>query len=180
MYYFSADMKDAITNDTKSYFKIPAWFILLLLVCGFIYCATDNMDLAKCLAKDKNDILMTYVCQLKYYSSIIYLFIGCFWNYLVAIIIMMISKTHTKLIRMFLTNIELDNLNIFHVSDIMFDKSNKAMFDDIDLGTEILTPSGSATPNRTLNETDCETPILIEEFDIEASIVNHANQIRRR
>ena len=37
---------------------------------------------------------------------------------------MMINKTHTKLIRMFLTNLEIDNLNIAKVSDIMLERSN--------------------------------------------------------
>ena len=163
-------MKDAIKNETKSFFKVPAWFILLLLVSLFIYCATDNMDVAKCEAKDSREILLIYVCHLKYYSSITYLFIACFWNYMVAIIIMMITKTHTKLIRMFLTNIELDNLNIFEVSDIMFEKSNAEIIEDIE----------HQTFNESMNEMDCETPILFDEFDMETSIVNRANKIRKR
>jgi len=132
------------------------------------------MDLEKCEAKDSKAILLAYVCQLKYYSSIAYLFIGCFWNYTVAIIIMMINKTHTKLIRMFLTNIELDNLNIFRVSDIMFERSNAEMIDDIEHHNNFTNDINS------INETECDTPIFNDDLDVEASIVTMANKIRRR
>lgn len=162
-------MKDAIKNETKSYFKIPAWFILLILVCCFIYCACDNISLEDCKNKDKEDILVDYVCTLNYFSSITFLIIGSFWNYLVAVIIMMISKTHTKLIRMLLTNIELDNINIVRVSDTIFEKSNQDMFNEQDSPSSLFA-----------NDNVCFTPELIEEFDNEASIVNKANIIRSR
>lgn len=165
----SADMKDAIKNQTKSYFKIPAWFILLILVCAFIYCACDNMSLDQCKNKDKDEILIDYVCTLQYASTVTILLIGSFWNYLVAVIIMMISKTHTKLIRMLLTNIELDNINIIRASDTIFEKSNQDMFND-----------HNATSYFATNDDESFTPELIEEFDNEASIVNKANLIRSR
>ena len=160
-------MKDAIKNETKTYFKIPAWIILLLLVCLFIYCVVDNLNLLKCEQKDEDTVLIMYVCQLKYYSTIAYLIMGTFWNYMVAIIIMMITKTNTKLIRMLLTNIELDNLNITRVSDTLIEKSREAREDDEDSNDYEL-------------ESEISTPDLFEDVDNEADIVTKANRIRNR
>ncbi len=53
-------MKDAIKNETKSYFKIPAWLLLFVLVCSFIYCAVDNLNLEKCENQDKSEVLIAY------------------------------------------------------------------------------------------------------------------------
>lgn len=60
-------MKDAIKNETKSYFKIPAWFLLLILVCIFIYCAIDNLNLDKCENQDKSEVLITYSKKFKFF-----------------------------------------------------------------------------------------------------------------
>ena len=162
--FCSADMKDAIRNETKFYFNIPAWFILLCLVSVFIYCVVDN--LVFCKQTDTNNKLISYICVLKYYSTIFYLLIACFWNYLVAITIMMISRTHTTLIRKLLTNIELDNLNIVRVSDIILERINKLNLSGIS------EDDSDGVESKSVSDLD--------EIDSESFIVNKANNLRRR
>ena len=82
---------------------------------------------------------------------------------------MMINKTHTKLIRMFLTNLEIDNLNIAKVSDIMLERSNLKL------------DNYSYCKNTQFVEdlVDIET-CSIEDLENEEAIVNKANILRKR
>lgn len=89
---------------------------------------------------------------------------------MVAVIIMMINKTHTKLIRMLLTNIELDNLNISKVSNLMFERSNLELSNDNDSVNTILDDYLA----------DIDQTYFTEDLENEEAIVNKANILRKR
>lgn len=83
---------------------------------------------------------------------------------------MMINKTHTKLIRMLLTNIELDNLNISKVSNLMFEKSN----------VELRINNESVNTVFDDDLVDIDHTYFTEDFENEEAIVNKANILRKR
>lgn len=83
---------------------------------------------------------------------------------------MMINKTHTKLIRMLLTNIELDNLNISKVSNLMFERSNLELSNDNDSANTILDDELA----------DIDQTYFTEDLENEEAIVNKANILRKR
>ena len=104
--HINSYLRDAITGRTKKFFKVPAWILLLILLCSFYYCLIDNLSI------NTNDCeiisIPAVVCQLKYYISIVFTGVALFWIYLVACSIMMITKTHTHLIRCLLRCVEVD------------------------------------------------------------------------
>ena len=128
--YFTWKLSDAIKGNTKDYFRIPGWIFLFLLVCVFYYCQVDNLKLDP---KECDVIkLPIIVCKLKYYTSVVYSAIVIIWSYLAAVTIMMISKTHTYLIRNFLNNIEVDTLNIAQIGDYMMNAKQFASAPDLE------------------------------------------------
>lgn len=112
--YITKDLQDAIRIKTKSYFKIPASFILVVLIGVFLYSVFSDMELNE--SECKLIKLNVIICYLKYYLTIIYSTITIFWNYLVALTIMIINRTYTISIRSFLIDLESDSFNIMKIS----------------------------------------------------------------
>ena len=99
-------LTDAITGRTKKFFKLPGWILLFILLGSFYYCLIDNLNIRS--ADCRIISIPVIVCEVRYYISICYTGIVLFWIYLVAVSIMMITKTHTRLIRCLLKNIDID------------------------------------------------------------------------
>ena len=154
--FSSDDMSDAIRRRTKRYFKLPAWFVLLSLLIAYSYCFISNTKLQDCTKIG----VPQAICYIKYYSAIIYSFIVFLWSYLVVLVIMMICRTHTLLIRRFLMNLELDYLNIIRIYDMM-------MSEDCEIKNTMI-----------LDRTDHISEDEDEDNDL--GVVDKANMIRKR
>lgn len=112
--FITKDLEDSIRLKTKSYFKIPASLLLIILIGIFLYSLfkETNSNDVECVKIE----LHIAICNIKYYFMYIYGILTIFWTYLVALTIMIINRTNTIHIRRFLFDLDYDSLNIARIN----------------------------------------------------------------
>ena len=170
--YITKDLQDAMRLKTKSFFKIPASLIVLALIGIFLYSILSSIQLN--LNECQQIKLSLVICYLKYYSTIVYSIITIFWNYLVALTIMIINRTYAISIRKYLIDLEIDSFNIMEISqNLMSKKTQTTNIDNFDYKSNESTEIGEID----LDDDDEEENIIIKNLKHNSSMVNKENQV---